>query len=282
MKLNKNYLAIIALLISCTSIQAQTKKWQPLLDKNLSSWEKYIGVPHFTVKGIDDAPKGNGMKGTPLGLNNDPLNVFSTFEENGTTILKVSGEIYGGLTSKEIYEDYHLKLEFKWGETKWEPRLDKQRDNGLLYHCTGEHGAFWNVWMKSQEMQIQELDMGDYYGLAGGVNSIKATKKENEKPIYDKNGEENVRITLCRRQENFEKPNGEWNVLELVCLKGKSYHIVNGHVVMVLNNAENKTPNGFEKVTKGKIQLQSEGAEAYYRNIEIKKIKKLPKFLRKL
>ena len=281
MKLNKNYLAIIALLISYATIQAQTKKWQPLLDKNLSSWEKYIGVPHFTVKGIDDAPKGNGMKGTPLGLNNDPLNVFSTFEENGTTILKVSGEIYGGLTSKEIYEDYHLKLEFKWGETKWEPRLDKQRDNGLLYHCTGEHGAFWNVWMKSQEMQIQERDMGDYYGLAGGVNTIKATKKENEKPIYDKNGEENVRITLCRRQENFEKPNGEWNVLELVCLKGKSYHIVNGHVVMVLNNAENKTPNGFEKVTKGKIQLQSEGAEAYYRNIEIKKIKKLPKFLRK-
>ena len=56
--------------------------------------------------------------------NNDPLNVFSTKDIDDETILHMSGEILSGLTSKEEYENYHLKLEFKWGEKKWEPRMN--------------------------------------------------------------------------------------------------------------------------------------------------------------
>ncbi len=87
--------------------------------------------------------------GTPLGLNNDPKKVFTVIEEEGTPLLKITGEIYGGLTTLKEYGDYHFSFELKFGEKKWAPRLDRARDSGQLYHCTGKHGAFWNVWMRS-------------------------------------------------------------------------------------------------------------------------------------
>lgn len=286
MKIKQLISATFLSVFLCTTIFAQDTEWQSLLDSNLSQWDVFIGVPHHTVKNLEGIPKGDGMKGTPLGLNNDPLNVFSTVTKNDELLLHVSGEIYGGLTSKAVYENYHLKFDFKWGELKWEPRLKGKRDNGLLYHCIGEHGAFWNVWMQSQEFQIQEGDMGDYFGLAGGVNNIQSTKQEDEFYIYNPNGDvvklgsvDGKKMYRCVRELDYEKPHGAWNSLELICFNGKSYHIVNGHVVMILDRAETKTESSFEPVVKGKIQLQSEAAEAFYRNIQIRNIKELPAFL---
>ena len=275
------------LLLMAMPLFSQEGDWQQLLDKELTHWDVFMGVPHFSVKGLDTVPKGDGKNGTPLGLNNDPLKVFRTLEEDGEILLYVSGEIFGGLTSKDIYKNYHLKLDFKWGQKKWEPRLNDKRDNGLLYHCIGEHGAFWNVWMQSQEFQIQEGDMGDYFGLAGSVNTINSIRNEEGFYAYNAKGPEVTLGTIipgdkryrCIRKDNFEKPNGDWNTLELICFNGSSYHLVNGHVVMVLNHAATKTDTGFKAVTKGKIQLQSEAAEAYYRNIEIKEINALPDFV---
>ncbi len=273
---------------SITYLSGQTQEWKSLLDKDLTSWDVYMGVPHHSIVGLDSVPKGDGMNGVPLGLNIDPLKVFSTIEDNEHVVLHVSGEIYGGLTSKEVYENYHLKFEFKWGEKKWEPRLKDKRDNGLLYHCNGPHGAFWNVWMESQEFQIQEGDMGDYFGLAGAVNNISVVKNEDDFFQYHTAGEvmqlgtaiDGNKMYRAVRSANYEKPNGQWNTLELVCFNGKSYHIVNGEVVMILNQAERKTEEGFNSVTKGKIQLQSEAAEAFYRNINIREITAIPDFLK--
>jgi hypothetical protein len=55
-----------------------------------------------------------------------------------------------------------------------------------------------------------------------------------------------------------------------------SLHIVNGHVVMVLENSR-YVQNG-EKIPliKGKIQLQSEAAEVFFKDIEIRNLKSLP------
>jgi len=51
----------------------------------------------------------------------------------------------GGLTTRESFSNYHLCVDVKWGERKWEPRLALPWNSGLLYHCTGPHGAFWNT-----------------------------------------------------------------------------------------------------------------------------------------
>jgi hypothetical protein len=63
------------------------------------------------------------------------------------------------------------------------------------------------------------------------------------------------------RTKSFEKPLGEWNTLEVVCAGDKILHKVNGEVVNEGSGAS---------VTKGKILLQSEGAEVFFRKVELK------------
>lgn len=290
MKIKQKSILILTCLIAGIVIMSfktndeAKSKWEPLLDKDLSKWEAFIGVPHYSLD-LDGYEKGDSMHGTPLGLNNDPLNVYSIVDFEGEQALKVSGAIYGGLTTKESYENYHLSMEFKWGTKKYEPRLNSKRDSGILYHARDPHGAFWNVWMGSQELQIQEGDCGDYYAVGeAGINIKTSHKTEDGKKgrFFDPNGKDtHVKFgnqSRCRRIANYEKPNDEWNKIELVCIGSKAYHIVNGTVVMVLENpvAYNKDGSSYS-LAKGKIQIQSEGAEVYYRDIKIKQVSKLPK-----
>jgi len=257
--------------------------WEALLDENLSKWDIFMGVPHTSVD-LDGYPKGDGMNGIPIGLNKDPLNVFSVKMVDGQPVLKITGEIYGGLSTKAQYENYHLSFEFKWGTKQYEPRLKDKRDSGVLYHGQEPHGQFWNVWLRAPEMQVQETDCGDFHPLAGVSMDIRAGKiieDGHEFWIYDPKGEkrtfrsnENGR---CRRIANYEKPNDEWNHLELVCIGDKAYHIVNGKVVMVLENSLQYDEEKTSSLTRGKIQIQSEAAEIYYRNIKIRPVKELPK-----
>ncbi|MGB5418365.1 ThuA domain-containing protein [Algibacter sp.] len=269
-----------------------SKKWTNLMDGDpYKNWDVFIGAPHATVtdlEGVD--PESDGKNSKPLGLNNDPKKVFNFKTIEGEQTLHISGEIYGALTSKKEYENYHLKLQFKWGEKIWEPRLLRERDNGLLYHCTGPHGKFWNVWMQSQEFQVQESDMGDYYALAGTLIDIPSIKKEGEKEFdYLNDGELNTFSSVerkfpahCNKGFDNENPHGEWNTLELICFEGTSLHIVNGKVVMALFNSRHKNLDGqIVPLQKGRIQIQSEAAEAYYKNIEIKAINKIPGKYRK-
>lgn len=268
----------------------EESKWVDMLDENLTKFDKFIGVPHYSITTLPGYPKGDGMNGTPIGLNNDPLPVFKTEQLDGTLVLHISGEIYGGLTTKEEYENYHFKAKFKWGEHKYEPRLTAVRDNGILYHCYGPHGAFWNVWMNSQELQVQENDMGDYFAL-GPAMDIKAANRSQDNQqawIYDAAetakhfGDGGGVDGRCRRGSNQEKPHGEWNTLELICVGDKSIHVVNGVVVMRLENSRVRPTSGsaFEPLTKGKIQIQSEGAEAFYKEMQIMPVSEIPEAYR--
>ncbi|WP_299671493.1 ThuA domain-containing protein [uncultured Polaribacter sp.] len=272
--------------------QPSRKKWTHLLAGDVSkNWDVFIGVPHATVKGIENiAFNSNGKYSEPLGLNNDPKNVFTFKTIDGEQVLHISGEIYGAFTSKVEYENYHLKLEFKWGEQIWEPRLLKKKDSGILYHCYGAYTSFWNVWMSSQEFQVQETDVGDYYGLSGVLIDIPSEKKAGEKEFtYVKDGVLHPFSSLQRSPPNhankgFDNENlhGEWNTLELVCFEGTSYHIVNGKVVMALYNSRYKNAEGkIVPLTKGKIQIQSEAAEVFYKNIQIKTINSIPRKFQK-
>ncbi|WP_299119391.1 ThuA domain-containing protein [uncultured Winogradskyella sp.] len=269
-----------------------TKKWTHLLEGDYTkNWDVFIGAPHASVKGLDHVdPKSDGKNAEPLGLNNDPKNVFTFKKENGENVLHVSGEIYGALTSKQEYENYHLKLQFKWGEQVWEPRLTRKRDSGILYHCHGSYTAFWNVWMASQEFQVQETDVGDYYGLVDVLIDIPSEKEEGEKEfIYSKTGTlnpyssvERFPLNHCNKAFDNEKDRGEWNTLELICFEGTSLHVVNGKVVMVLYNSKYKNAeNQIVPLTKGRIQIQSEAAEVYYKDVQIKSINRIPKKFKK-
>lgn len=260
--------------------------WTDLLDAKLTHWELWMGVPHQSVLGLPPGTptSSDGHEGKPLGLQNDPKQVFSVITEDGQTVLKITGEIFGGLTSLQTYSNYCLHVQFKWGVKKWEPKLNALRDNGILFHCSGPHGAFWNVWKQSVEFQVEEQNMGHAYFLAGTSATATATNgggwhydpAGKPTPFGDIPGSANFMVSHL--PGDFEKPDGEWNTLELYTLGNAAIYVVNGQVVQVLHDiVQSGKP---EPLNAGQIQIQSEGAEAYYRDIKIKPITNFPEEFR--
>lgn len=261
-----------------------TPDWKPLLDKNMSAWDTYLSYrlkPGYNGEIPKDA---DGKPLTPIGYNRDPDGVFSVSEENGTPVLRISGEVYGCIFTRDEYENFHLRLKTKWGTKKWDPRLDEAMDSGILYFSQGECGVdYWRAWMLSQEFQVMEHSMGDYWSIANSQVTTKALKKgtagayrydATAPPIAIGSGTGNQ--GYCQAGGDFEKPMGEWNTLELICFGGKSLHIVNGKVVNVFTSS-GYTVNGIvEPLTHGRIQLQSEAAEVFYKEIEIRELKEVP------
>ena len=252
--------------------QAGDKDWMNLFNgKDLSGWDTWLGKP-------------NGAK-EAVGLNTDPSKVYTVVEADGQPAIRISGEIFGALTSQKEYENYHLKLEFKWGEKRWPPREKAVRDSGLLYHCVGPQGAQGSFWMRSQELQIQEKDCGDYWSVAGGIVDVEGvrTGKDGKGAIKYKKGGEKFTVGSGRiiKDPDNERPTGQWNTIELFCHGGTSVHMVNGKVNMILTNSRQKIDGKEVPLIKGKIQLQSEGAEVFYRNVAIRPITQIPQDLLK-
>jgi hypothetical protein len=260
--------------------------WRSLLHQDLSGWEVFTGVPHTSVDIDWDGKSDDGVAGKPLGLGRNERGIFTVILEEGKPVLRVSGEIYAALTTEEEFENYHLKLEFRWGERKWAPRLDRNRDSGILYHCVGKHGAFWNVFMRSLECQIQEEDCGSFYQVGGmlamvPVDSVQRLNYQRKlKPVFKSDGELREfapgKNGIVLHSASEEKPNGEWNTIEVMAVGDQAVHIVNGKVVMGLQQVRQETGDGVIPLKRGRIQIQSEGAELFYRQILIRAISEIP------
>ncbi|WP_442588062.1 3-keto-disaccharide hydrolase [Pedobacter sp. AW31-3R] len=271
-----------SILLSLLSL-SPAREWTPLLDKNLSKWETYLSYAHREDYNGNIPKDASGSPIAPLGYNKDPQQVFSVLNEPEGPVLRISGETYGCIFTRSSFKNYHLKLQVKWGTQKYTPRKNKLKDSGILYHSNGEAGAeYWRSWMLSQEFQVMEGHMGDFWCQADGMIDIRSFPSEGmmnnvadeTQPFvtFKKGGD-----FFCMRSENHELPSNEWNTLELICYEGKSLHIVNGHVVMVLKNSRYKDPAGKEiTMDSGKIQLQSEGAEVFYKNILIQPLPAMP------
>jgi hypothetical protein len=197
------------------------------------------------------------------GLNSDSDHVFNF--ENG--VIHVSGTEMGYLITKKDFADYYLRAEFKWGEATHPPREGQARDSGILYHIQGPN----KVWPTSLEYQICEGQTGDLYmtdgaaltgtdgkrvtGPAGGAANIKRIGEgpwKNVTGYRDPNGD-------------IEKPHGEWNLVEIVVQGDNVKHYLNGKLV---NEGSKAYP------ASGKILIQSEGAELYFRDIKLYPLKK--------
>lgn len=199
--------------------------------------------------------------------------------------VRVSGEDWGGFTTKEEYRDYHLIVEWKWGGPAYASRKDKARDSGILLHCVGPDGNYSGYWMESQECQIIEGGTGDFIMVGNGKGhpapSLTAELRtgpdkqfyyEPGTPMTTRHGGRNnwwgrdpawKDVISFRGERDLDKPVGEWNRLEVICDGDSITNIVNGYVV----NAATKS-----SLTKGKILFQSEGAEIHFRKIEVRPI----------
>jgi len=177
------------------------------------------------------------------GKNSDPLKIFQVRDG----VLQVSGEKFGYVSTEKEYANFRLSVDFRWGQKKWPPRETAVRDAGLLYHVTGPD----MVWANCLELQIQEGDTGDLWLIPGGGN----TPSVEVLGIPYGGGKNYTRVV---KWAELEKPHGEWNTVAVVARGDRFEHWVNGKVNLVGRRASQ---------TRGRIQLQSEGAEIAYRNV---------------
>jgi hypothetical protein len=244
---------VLALAAAGAGTAAGADGWRPLSNgKDLTGWETYLG-------------KQPGSDAEPIGAGRDPEGNFGV--QDGA--IHIVGRRVGALTTTESFGNFRLRLEFKWGERRWPPRENAKRNSGVIYHAVGPHGAHSGNWMRGFQSQVQEGDCGDFHSLDGATIDVEAA-------TLDLDGTKLLRYALgaavqvgvhqrVLHAQDAEKPG--WNVMEIVARGDTVEHIVNGTTVFRATNL--RQPDGTA-LTKGRIQLQSEGAEVFYRNIEIK------------
>ncbi len=278
-------LALLSLIL-CPALSAE-EGWKSLWNgKDLSGWSTWMQRPESTSVVADMRRGVDGKYVDAIGSNKDPLKVFTVVEVDGKPAIRISGEVFGELRSRESFQNYRLRLQFKWGQLKWPPRNGARtpRDSGILYHVHAAPGAEGRTWARSIELQIQEHDVGDLYAVNSEISVRSTARKDGKHTLYDydPHGEWHVFSQVsgqegrCVKQPDAEKPGGEWNLVEIVCLGEDCLHVVNGKVVMRLHAPRRIDGGKPEPVTSGPIILQSEGAEIYFRNIELKPITALP------
>ncbi len=273
----------LLMLIALGSL-GQESEWTSLLDNDLSQWEMYLGYRHSPAYKGEVPRDDHGNPVPPVGYNKNVDSAFAVLQVPDGPILRIRGEIYGCVFTRHEYENYDLKLKVKWGNKKWAPRTDKLNDSGLLYHSIGPCGVdYWRAWMRSHEFQIMEGHMGDYWSIAGSAIDVRALMPEgvmcavaSARQPFLAIGAGTGREGFCLRSDDRETPGGDWTELELICFGDKSLHIVNGHVVMVLRNSRYFDNGKSVPLTKGRLQLQSEATEVFYKDMKIRSIKALP------
>jgi hypothetical protein len=278
---------LIAVLLALTQARADDG-WTPLWNgKTLDGWTTWISrpSPSSNVPGLKRDE--NGKYTEPIGSGRDPLNIFTVVNDvDGRSAIRISGEAFGELRSARSFSNYHLKLQFKWGQKKWPPRdgADTPRDSGLLYHVHAEPGAQGRTWARSIELQIQEHDVGDLYAVGSAI-AVRAKPQPGVRPTvyqYDPTGDWTFfsqipgSLGRCVKYPDNEKSTGEWNTVELIAFNDDSIHIVNGTVVMRLHGPMRIDGNVPAPVTSGPIILQSEGAEVFYRDIQVRPLTAIP------
>jgi 3-keto-disaccharide hydrolase len=239
--------------------------WTPLFNgKNLEGFDTFLG------------------RHKELGLNKDPNNVF-TIHDGMVHIYqdtKQGSKVpFGYFVTKKEYSNYHLRFEYKWGTKKFAPRTNVIRDAGVIYHMVGPQ----RVWPRGVECQVQEGDTGDIYTVYGArVTTTIDPNSKTKSPKFlekEKGGipltQGSKGVTRIIKSETVEKE--DWNKVECIINGSNSFvHIVNG----VINNKGtdiqqlDKDEKNWVPLKKGKILFQAEGAEVFYRNIEIKELPK--------
>ncbi len=195
--------------------------------------------------------------------------------------IRISGEEWGCITTHAEFENYRLIVEFRWGAQTFEPRKDKARDSGVLLHSMGKDGGYSGTWIHGIECQIIEGGTGDFLVVGDGSETYSLTAKVAPEKVsgayvYQPDGQPVTilggRINWYGRDTNWtdqlgfrgkrdvENQIGEWNTMECVAEGEKITIFLNG---ILVNESFNVMPS------KGKIQIQSEGAELFIRKVEL-------------
>ena len=163
-------------------------------------------------------------------------------------IIFCEGSVNGYLLTEKEYENYIFKVQWRWGDkihTK-----NKIRNSGVFVHVSGPD----KIWPKAIEAQLMANNAGDFWLVDGFKLTVDSNRQDPKTP----------RHYYRTIKDGVEKAIGEWNQYEITCKGNNVKLVVNGKLVNEGTNAE---------MTKGKILLQSEGAEIQFRNVELKQLR---------
>jgi hypothetical protein len=210
----------------------------------------------------------------------DPDRVFRVVD--GT--LRCGTEDMGYIATQDAYQDYHLVVEYKWGQRN--PEYTSVRNSGVLLNGVGPDGSHEGVWMTSIECQLAQGCEGDLIVIPGktaagdpfpATITSTTTLAEDGRTRWLNGGKKTVysgkqfwwskhepffrELIDTRGKSDVASPLGEWTTVECVCAGGRITIKINGTTV---NECFDARPAA------GKILLQTEGHEVYFRNLELR------------
>jgi len=232
----------------------------------------------------------------------DPRGVYSVRDG----MIRISGDGFGYLSTARAYKDYRLVVEVKWGTRNYRTRKDMARDSGIFLHSVGPEGNSYDcgwgsprrntgsdvssgAYKAAIECQVMEGGFGDLLLIHGRYADgrhvpISATAPVVERRVagdyanyqFDPEADKQVLsagaiawrakdiawhdVPGFRGQSDVESPHGEWTRVECLCVGDRITVFVNGEQV---NEARGVFPAA------GKILLQCEGSEVFFRTIEL-------------
>lgn len=224
----------------------------------------------------------------------DPRRVFTVI--NG--MIRISGDGLGYLSTVQEFADYHLVAEFKWGARNWAwgDRIGKARDSGIFLHSAGPDGNSHDgkgAFKAAIECNLFQGATGDFLLIRGSdsngsllaprLTATVAGERDTDGWYTWKQGgmprtlERWGRINWSgksrewrdvldfRGADDVESAPGEWTRVDCVCDGGRITLTVNGEVV---NEAFDVWPRH------GRILLQCEGSEVFFRKVELQPLER--------
>lgn len=220
------------------------------------------------------------------GGKDDPNKVFSVADG----MIHVSGEGAGYVRTDKMYANYHLIVEYKWGE-----KTDGSgivRNSGLLVNARGlDGGAGRGAWMHCLEIQLAQGCEGDFILIRGknaegqplpaGFTSDVEINPVDKKTRWKRGGtptKYNGRQFWWNKHDPTFKEkldtHGRWDVASKLGEWTKVECICDGSRLTVkINDVEVNECYDLQPAS-GYLLLQNEGNEIYFRRFELHPLKK--------
>jgi Domain of Unknown Function (DUF1080) len=235
------------------------ENWAPLFNgRNLDGWYTFL---------------------QKHGKNSDPDRVV-TIEDGAIHLYKGVADgtrvVMGYISTEKEYGDYHLRLQYRWGTKKFEPRYKLKRDAGLYYHIVGPDA----VWPRALQFQIEQTNVGDLIALYGlAVDTwIDPKTRGDDMATYqgpEHGGEPRVlggRGIAYQKHLAGEFEIDGWNTVEVIARGDTTVHTLNGHLVNQGRNirlVDPDKPGPSRPITRGRIAIEIEAAEMYFQKVEL-------------